>query len=264
MMREPRQQELSIIKIGGNIIENEAKLSEFLDLFAQISGPKILVHGGGKSATQLGEKLGIPMPMIGGRRVTNRETLELVVMMYAGRINKHLVASLQAKKCNAIGLSGADGDTIYAHKRPVKDIDYGFAGDVDGVNTATISAILQAELVPVFCALTHDRSGQLLNTNADTIAAEVAVGMSKEYQTTLYYCFEKKGVLKDINDDNSVIRSINAKSYQELLDKKVIADGMLPKLKNCFNALQRNVNQVCIGNMEMLQPGNVTFTTITL
>ncbi|MEX0289262.1 MAG: acetylglutamate kinase [Flavobacteriaceae bacterium] len=264
MKEQSRQKELSIIKIGGNVIENEEKLKEFLELFAQRSGPKILVHGGGKSATELGEKLGIPMPMIGGRRITDSKSLELVIMVYAGKINKRIVASLQARKCNAIGLSGADGDAIFAHKRPVTAIDYGFAGDVDGVNTATISALLEAQLVPVFCALTHDRGGQLLNTNADTIAAEIAVGMSKEYKTTLYYCFEKKGVLEDIEDEDSVILQINSRSYQELLDKKIIADGMLPKLKNCFDALQRDVHKVCIGDMNMLQPKASHFTTISL
>ena len=258
------KQQLSIVKISGNVIENPEKLTEFLGYFAQLEGAKILVHGGGKSATELGEKLGIPMPMVGGRRITDIKSLELVIMVYAGKLNKQIVASLQAINCNAIGLSGADGDTIFAHKRPIKDIDYGFAGDVDGINSNTVSALLQAQLVPVFCALTHDRSGQLLNTNADTIAAEMAIGMSKNYETTLYYCFEKKGVLRDIEDEQSVILKINEKSYKELLTKKIIADGMLPKMKNCFEALQRNVGKVCIGNVDMLQEGASLFTTITL
>lgn len=255
---------LSIVKIGGNVIENKAELTKFLNNFSLIKGPKILVHGGGKLATQLGKKLGIESKMIGGRRITDDKSLELITMVYGGLVNKNIVAELQSLNCNAIGLSGADGNTIQAHKRPVKEIDYGFAGDVDGVSASTIKKLLEADLTPVFCAMTHDGKGQLLNTNADTIASELAIGMSAVYETTLYYCFEKKGVLMDVNDDQSVIKHIDSSSYQTLLDKKVIADGMLPKMHNCFHALKKNVHQVRIGDIEMLHPNANLFTTLTL
>ena len=255
---------LSIVKIGGNVIENETELAKFLISFSLMESPKILVHGGGKSATQLANKLGIESKLVVGRRITDAETLKIITMVYAGLTNKNIVAKLQANNCNAIGLTGADGDSIQAHKRPVKEIDYGFAGDVDGINTKTINQLLQAGLTPVFCAMTHDGKGQLLNTNADTIASEIAIGMSADYQTNLYYCFEKKGVLMEITDENSVVEHIDQKSYQKLLDDGIIADGMLPKLENCFHALNQNVHKVCIGDISMLDPESTLFTTITL
>ncbi len=258
------RQKLSIVKIGGNVIENKTELSKFLKLFACLDGLKILVHGGGKLATQLATKLGIESKMIGGRRITNAETLEVITMVYAGLSNKNIIAELQANNCNAIGLSGADGDAIQAHKRPVKEIDYGFVGDVDGVNSQMITILLEADLTPVFCALTHDGNGQLLNTNADTIASELAIGMSELYDTTLYYCFEKKGVLKDIKNEDSVVKYIDSQTYQQLLADGIIADGMLPKLENCFHALNKKVSKVCIGHPSMLNSENELFTTITL
>jgi acetylglutamate kinase len=258
------KQKLSIIKIGGNVIENKTELAKFLTLFANLDGLKILVHGGGKLATQLATKLGIESKMVGGRRITDAETLEVITMVYAGLTNKNIVVQLQAQNCNAIGLSGADGNAIQAHKRPVKEIDYGFAGDVDGVNNSMISKLLSAELTPVFCAMTHDGNGQLLNTNADTIASELAIGMSELYDTTLYYCFEKKGVLMSIKDEDSVVEHINSETYQKLLTDGIIADGMLPKLENCFHALNKNVGKVCIGHPSMLNSENELYTTITL
>lgn len=258
------KQKLSIIKIGGNVIENKTELAKFLTLFANLDGLKILVHGGGKLATQLATKLGIEAKMIGGRRITDAETLEVITMVYGGLTNKNIVAQLQANNCNAIGLSGADGNAIQAHKRPVNEIDYGFAGDVDGVNSIMISKLLSAELTPVFCAMTHDGNGQLLNTNADTIASELAIGMSELYDTTLYYCFEKKGVLMSIKDEDSVVEHINSETYQKLLTDGIIADGMLPKLENCFHALNKNVGKVCIGHPSMLNSENELYTTITL
>ena len=258
------KQKLSIIKIGGNVIENKTELSKFLHLFSKLKGLKILVHGGGKLATQLATKLGIESKMVNGRRITDAETLEIITMVYAGLTNKRIVAKLQANSCNAIGLSGADGNVIKAHKRSVKDIDYGFVGDVDGVNNPMISTLLNANLTPVFCAMTHDKNGQLLNTNADTIASELAISLSETYETTLYYCFEKKGVLLDIKNDASVVKHINSKKYTELLADKIIADGMLPKLENCFHALQHKVNKVCLGDMTMLEKNNNLFTTLTL
>ncbi|MFT5735832.1 MAG: acetylglutamate kinase [Maribacter sp.] len=258
------KQKLSIIKIGGNVIENKTELLKFLTLFASLRGYKILVHGGGILATQIATKLGIKSKMVGGRRVTDSETMDVITMVYAGLTNKTIVAQLQASNCNAIGLSGADGDAIQAHKRPIKDIDYGFAGDVDGINSKIISKLLQADLTPVFCAMTHDGKGQLLNTNADTIASELAIGMSNIYETTLYYCFEKKGVLRNISNEDSVVKHIDSKTYQQLLSDGIIADGMLPKLENCFHALNNNVGKVCIGHPSMLHLENELFTTITL
>jgi acetylglutamate kinase len=258
------KQKLSIIKIGGDVIENKTELLNFLALFASLDGYKILVHGGGKLATQFATKLGIESKMVGGRRITDSETLDVITMVYAGLTNKTIVAELQANDCNALGLSGADGDAIQAHKRPVKDIDYGFAGNVDGVNSEMISKLLQAYLTPVFCAMTHDGKGQLLNTNADTIASELAIGMSNIYETTLYYCFEKKGVLRSITNEDSVVKHIDSKTYQQLLSDGIITDGMLPKLENCFHALNNNVGKVCIGHPSMLHLENELFTTITL
>lgn len=258
------KEKLSIIKIGGNVIEEENQLSKFLISFSKMEGLKILVHGGGKLATQLAEKLGIQSQLVGGRRITDEESLKVITMVYGGLTNKNIVAQLQANNCNAIGLSGADGNTIQAHKRPVKTIDYGYAGDVDGINTNIINALLTSGLVPVFCAITHDGKGQLLNTNADTIASEIAIGMSTLYETTLYYCFEKKGVLMNISEEDSVVQQINSESYKELLTQKIIVDGMLPKLENCFHALYKNVNKVCIGDISMLQPTATLYTTITL
>ena len=255
---------LSIVKIGGNVIENKTELSKFLAVFSKIEGQKVLVHGGGKLATELGKKLGIESQLVGGRRITDAQSLDLITMVYGGLVNKKIVAELQANGCNAIGLSGADANTIQAHKRPIKEVDFGYVGDVDSVNAITISRLVEANLTPVFCAITHDQNGQLFNTNADTIASEIAIGMSEFYETTLNYCFEKKGVLKDVNDEDSVIKHINTTSYKTLLTQKVIADGMLPKLENCFNALNRNVHQVCIGNISMLAPESNLFTTITL
>ncbi len=254
---------LIIIKIGGNIIDNEDALSSFLDTFAAIASPKILIHGGGKLATQLANQLGLEVKMIDGRRITDNTTLDLITMVYAGKINKNIVAQLQSRNCNAIGFSGADGNTIVAKKRPVKTVDFGFVGDVEKVNTKIIQVLLEHQLTPVFCALTHDKQGQLLNTNADTIASELAIGFADMYQTELYYCFEKNGVLSDVNDDNSVIKQITTQSYQRLIDDHIISDGMLPKLNNCIHAIEKNVHKVCIGKSEMLYDAAANFTTIT-
>ena len=258
------KEKLSVVKIGGNVIENKTELEKFIKLFANLEGLKILVHGGGKLATHLASKLGIESKMVNGRRITDAESLEVITMVYAGLTNKNIVAQLQANQCNAIGLSGADGNSIQAHKRPAKEIDYGFVGDIDGVNSTTISNLIFSGLTPVFCAMSHDGEGQLLNTNADTIASELAIGLGDIYATTLYYCFEKPGVLKDVSDDTSVVKHINTKKYKELLNEGIIADGMLPKLENCFHALNNNVTTVCLGNMNMLDKNNTLFTTLTL
>ena len=255
---------LNIVKIGGNIIENQADLGKFLELFSDLPGQKILVHGGGKMASGMERKLGIESKYANGRRITAKDSLDVVVMVYGGLVNKNIVAKLQALDCNAIGLSGADAGTILAHKRPVKEIDFGYVGDIDQVNGTVINTFLQAGICPVFCALTHDGEGQLFNTNADTIASELAIGLSEEYDTTIYYCFEKNGVLYDIEDEDSVIRQIDEKYYQELLAKNIISDGMLPKLHNCFHALKSNVDQIKIGNMNMLESDAESYTTIRL
>lgn len=254
---------LKIVKIGGNIIDNERLLLSFLEDFAKIKSPKILVHGGGKLVTQLSKELGIDVQMIDGRRITDKATLDLATMVYAGKINKSIVVQLQAYHCNAIGFTGADGNTIVSIKRPVKTVDFGFVGDVEKVNTHILEVLLQQGVTPVFCALTHDQKGQLFNTNADTIASELAIAFADQYQTELYYCFEKNGVLKDLNDEDSVINHITTQTYQGLIDNKTISDGMLPKINNCFHAIDKQVHKVCIGKPEMLVNANANFTTIT-
>lgn len=255
---------LAIVKIGGNVLENKDELTKFLNFFAALEGAKILVHGGGKLATQMATHLGIESKMVAGRRITDAKSLEVITMVYAGLTNKNIVAQLQARNCNALGLTGADANAIQAHKRPIKDIDYGFVGDVDGVDSTVISTLLTAGLCPVFCAMTHDGDGQLLNTNADTIASEIAIGMSGLFETSLYYCFEKKGVLMDISNEDSVVKHIDTNKYNQLLEQGIIADGMLPKLTNCFHALNQNVHQVCIGDISMIHKKSDLFTTITL
>ncbi|MEP3838727.1 MAG: acetylglutamate kinase [Algibacter sp.] len=258
------KEKLSIVKIGGNIIEDENALQAFLKLFSNLEGKKILVHGGGKRATHMASKLGIESKMVNGRRITDAETLEVITMVYGGLVNKNVVAKLQALNTNAIGLTGADVNSIQSDKRPVKDIDFGFVGDVKAVAYKSIDKLIQADFTPVFCAITHDGNGQLLNTNADTITSQVAVGMSQLYDTSIYYCFELNGVLEDIDDKNSVVKHINTKTYQDLLAKGIIADGMLPKLENCFDALRGGVNSINMGNTSMLTQENDNFTTITL
>jgi len=257
-------EKLSIVKIGGNIIEDEHALNDFLQLFAHLEGKKILIHGGGKRATAMASKLGIESKMVNGRRVTDAETLEVITMVYGGLVNKNIVANLQALNVDAIGLTGADINSITSDKRPVKEIDFGFVGDVKNVAYNSINKLIQANFVPVFCAITHDGKGQLLNTNADTITSQLAVGMSHLYETAIYYCFELNGVLKDINDKNSVIKHIDTKLYNNLLEQGIIADGMLPKLENCFDALNHGVKTINMGNTSMLTQENDNFTIITL
>ncbi|WP_136481641.1 acetylglutamate kinase [Cognatitamlana onchidii] len=258
------KEKLSVVKIGGNIIEDEASLNAFLKLFSNIKGKKILVHGGGKRATRIASKLGIESQMVNGRRITDADTLEIITMVYGGLVNKNVVAKLQGLNTNAIGLTGADANSIISDKRPVKEIDFGFVGDVKKVAYKSVAKLIQAGFTPVFCAITHDGNGQLLNTNADTITSQVAVGMSSLYETTIYYCFELNGVLRDINNKESVIKHIDANIYKDLLDKGIIADGMLPKLENCFDALNGGVSRINMGNISMLTKENDNFTKITL
>jgi acetylglutamate kinase len=258
------KEKLTVIKIGGNVINNSEALTSFLTDFSKVNGLKILVHGGGKRATEMANDLGLQPKMIGGRRITDEANLEIVTMVYAGLLNKNITAELQKYNCNAIGLSGSDANCILAHKRIVKDIDYGFAGDVDKVNASAIKVFLENKMVPVFCAITHNKNGQLLNTNADTIASEIAKGMSKDYDVELIYCFEKNGVLQDVNDDNSVIEKIDSNTYKVLKENKIIADGMLPKMENCFESLRKGVEKVIIGNPKVIADKNQKFTTLTL
>ena len=243
---------LYVIKIGGNIIDDENKLSSFLKAFASVKEKKILVHGGGKLATKMADQLGIQQQMIDGRRVTDAETLKIVTMVYAGYINKNIVAKLQAHGCNAIGLSGADGNMIKAHKRKHATIDYGFVGDIDTVNTGLLQTLLDYGISLVAAPITYDTNGVLLNTNADTIAQEIAKALSSLYEVNLVYSFEKNGVLLDINDEDSVIPQISASFYSELKEKQLIFSGMIPKLDNAFAALENGVSKVIIGNAEHL------------
>lgn len=244
---------LLIVKIGGNIIDDETNLSSFLKTFADIEGNKILVHGGGKLATMLAEKSGIVQKLVDGRRITDAETLKIVTMVYAGYINKTIVAQLQKSHCNAIGLCGTDGDAILAHKRKHPAIDFGFVGDVDHVNADLIRSLLEKNLTIVFAPITHDGKGQLLNTNADTIAQEIAKAMSHEFDVTLIYSFEKSGVLLDVNDNSTVITKINQVYFDKLKSEEKIFAGMLPKLDNAFAALNSGVKKVIIGKAEELQ-----------
>ncbi len=258
------KKQLNIVKIGGNVIENEPELNAFLDIFAELPEPKILVHGGGKLASKMAKNLNIPVKISQGRRITDAETLDVITMVYGGKVNKNMVAQLQGKGCNAIGLSGADGNIILSIKRPVKEVDFGFVGDVVSVNSEMITNLLSAGLTPVFCAITHDKNGQLLNTNADTIACELARALSETYQVTLNYCFEKAGVLREVTDEHSVIRQIDAKKYAELVENGTVSEGMLPKLHNCFYALEGGVHSVKLGKPTMLNPEETEYTSLSL
>jgi acetylglutamate kinase len=243
---------LYVVKIGGNIIDDEKKLRAFLQGFAALPGNKILIHGGGKLATRMAEQLNIPQQLVDGRRITDAETLKIVTMVYAGYINKHVVAQLQAHGCNAIGVSGADGNVILAHKRKHATMDYGFVGDVDEINTSLLKSLIDQQIAVVVAPITHDKTGQLLNTNADTIAQELAKALSSLYDVQLIYSFEKSGVLLDANDDNTVIPSINPGYYQQLKSEQKIFAGMIPKLDNAFAALNSGVQKVIIGKAEHL------------
>ncbi|MDB2622624.1 acetylglutamate kinase [Flavobacteriales bacterium] len=255
---------LTVIKIGGEIINNPEQLQAFLADFSRLNEPKVLVHGGGKIATALSAKLGIETRMQEGRRITTKENLEVVTMVYAGLINKNITASLQSQQCNAIGLSGADASVIVASKRPSKPLDYGYVGDIQSINSKVIDTFVQSQMVPVFSAICHDGKGQLLNTNADTIATEIAIAMSEKYDTELIYCFDKKGVLMDVNDNDSVVEKINTDVYRNLREQKVIHDGMLPKMENAFHALNHKVSKVMIGNTDFIKDRTEAHTLLTL
>ena len=251
---------LKVIKIGGNVIDKPEALEKFLDNFCCVAGPKILVHGGGAVATELAKKLGIEVKMVEGRRVTGSSMLKLVTMVYAGLINKQLVASLQKRGCDAIGLSGADGNAVPAYKRKDDKIDWGFVGDVESsdINTRLIDTFIGSNMVPVFCAITHDCGGSLLNTNADTMAREIAAAMSSIYNVELIYCFDKQGVLSNPNDDESVIPLITKESFTKMKESGQVSGGMIPKLDNAFKALENGVKRVVIKHADNLLEGKKT------
>jgi acetylglutamate kinase len=239
-------EKLTIIKVGGKIVEESATLEQLLDRFTAIEGHKLLVHGGGRSATKLAERLGIEQQMVNGRRVTDAETLRVVTMVYGGLVNKQIVADLQARGVNALGLTGADMNVILSHRRPVKEVDYGFVGDVDRVDASLLADLIRRDVVPVMAPLTHDGHGSMLNTNADTIAGETAKALAAHFDVTLMYCFEKKGVLRDAEDDESVIPQITSAEMPQLVADGVVSGGMLPKLENAFAAIEAGVSRVVI------------------
>lgn len=247
-------EQLIVVKTGGNIIDDESRLSSFLHAFSQIKEKKILIHGGGKIATSIGEKLGIESKYHNGRRITDMETLDLVTMVYGGLINKKIVAGLQSLQCNAIGLTGADGNILAADKRPVGEVDFGYVGDVkkNGVNVQMLAQLLTFGLTPVLAPLTHTCEGAMLNTNADTIAQKIAEAMAEIIPVKLVYCFEKKGLLSDVNNDASVISNINELTYNNLKANGTISGGMIPKVENALAAIRTKVSRVIIGHADDL------------
>lgn len=241
------KQKLTIVKVGGAVVEDETQLTQLLKDFSAISGQKVLIHGGGRRATQVAASLGIESKMVGGRRITDADMLSVVTMVYGGLVNKNLVARLQANGVNALGLTGADIDVIRSHKRPLKDgIDFGFVGDVDKADGQMLSRLIEAGITPVMAPLTHDGQGNILNTNADTIASETAKALAPFYDVTLIYSFEKKGVLSNPDDDNSVIPTITRADFERYKADGTISGGMLPKIENALSAIEKGVNRVII------------------
>lgn len=249
---------LTIVKVGGKIVEEEQTLRQLLNDFSQIEGHKLLVHGGGRSATKLAADLGIESTMVNGRRITDADMLRVVTMVYGGLVNKNIVAGLQAEGVNALGLTGADMNLILSEKRPVKDVDYGFVGDVKKVNADLLANLIAQGVVPVLAPLTHDKQGNMLNTNADTIAGETAKALASHFDVTLMFCFEKKGVLRDENDDNSVISEINRDTFNQLVEEGVIQGGMIPKLENAYQAIDAGVKEVIITQASNIHSGGGT------
>ncbi|MBS6269453.1 MAG: acetylglutamate kinase [Tannerella sp.] len=239
-------EKLTLIKVGGKIVEEPDTLQSLLKTFARIPGHKVLVHGGGRSATKVAAQLGLESVMVNGRRVTDAETLKVVTMVYGGLVSKSIVAGLQSLSVNALGMTGADMDIIRSEKRPVKEVDYGFVGDVKEVRGDTLAALIRTGVVPVLAPLTHDGKGQLLNTNADTIAGEAAKALAAYFDVTLVFCFEKRGVLKDENDDDSVIPVINRVQFEQYVQDGIVQGGMIPKLENAFQAIDAGVKEVVI------------------
>lgn len=256
---------LFVIKIGGNVLDDNASLQGFLKDFAAIREPKILIHGGGKIATKIGDQLGIKSNYLNGRRITDAPTLDLVTMVYGGLVNKQIVAQLQQLDCNAFGVTGADGNLIRAKKRPVTEVDYGYVGDLthESVNSSLLYFMLKQNTVPVFAPLTH-ADGIMLNTNADTIASAVAIALSKHFDVRLIYCFEKKGVLQDVSDADSVIKHLSRNLYEDLMKKNAFADGILPKLQSAYAAIHSGVREVLIGDAGDLNKNTGVETAGTL
>lgn len=240
------KQKITVIKVGGKIVEEQESLNNLLDRFAAIEGYKVLIHGGGRSATRIAESLGIESRMVGGRRITDAETLKVVTMVYGGLVNKNIVAGLQARGINALGLTGADCNVLRAYKRPIGEVDWGFVGDVESADGAMLAKLIGEGIVPIMAPLTHDGKGNLLNTNADTIASETAKALAKYFDVTLTYCFEHPGVMRNPDDATSLIPLINRKSYKELLADGTISGGMIPKIDNAFAALEGGVGKVII------------------
>ena len=240
------KKKITVIKVGGKIVEEPASLADLLDRFAAVEGAKVLIHGGGRSAPKIAERLGIESKMVGGRRITDADTLQVVTMVYGGLVNKNIVAGLQARGVNALGLTGADCNIIRAHKRPVGEVDYGFVGDVDYADGQMLGKLIEQGIVPIVAPLTHDGNGNLLNTNADTMAAETAKGLAKLYDVTLTYCFEFPGVMRNPDDADSLIATIDKASYKQLLADGTVSGGMIPKIDNAFNAIDNGVSQVVI------------------
>ncbi|MBQ8454120.1 MAG: acetylglutamate kinase [Bacteroidaceae bacterium] len=253
-------EKLNIIKVGGGVVEDAASLASLLEQFARLDGRKVLVHGGGRLATSMAASLGIESKMVGGRRITDEQMLRVVTMVYGGLVNKNIVAGLQAKGVRAIGLTGADGDIIRSHRRPLKRVkmddgteqmvDFGFVGDVDKVDAQLLASLIEGGQVPVVAPLTHDGEGHILNTNADTIASSVAQALAEHYDVTLTFCFEKAGVLRDADDDSSVIPLITEEQAAELIREGIISGGMIPKIENAFSAIRQGVRQVVITHSE--------------
>lgn len=248
-------EKLYVIKVGGAVVEDPAALSAFLKGFSSVEGLKVLVHGGGREATKVAARLGIETKMVDGRRITDADMLRVVTMVYGGLVNKNIVAALQAGGLNALGLTGADLGCMLSDKRPVKDVDYGFVGDMRKVDTSILADLIARGVVPVMAPLSFDGKGSLLNTNADTIASSVAVALSERFDVTLVYCFEKKGVLRDANDDDSVIPVITKASFEGLVADGVVAGGMIPKLQNAIGALDGGVNEVRITKADSIVGG---------
>ena len=239
---------IKVVKVGGGIIEDENALSTFLDSFSKIENPKVLVHGGGRLATKVAERLGYETKMVEGRRITDENMLEVATMVYGGLANKKIVAKLQAIGTNALGLSGADGNLISAHKRPVKDVDYGWVGDIDAINADLLLNLIENNIVPIVAPLSHDGKGNMLNTNADTIASTVATALAEKSATQLILGFELDGVLRDFNDKSSVIEKITPTLFEQYKSEGIISDGMIPKLSNAFDAINTGVKSVKICN----------------
>lgn len=239
-------EKLTLVKVGGKIVEEPETLQQLLRDFSSIEGYKVLVHGGGRSATKVAAQLGIESKMVNGRRITDADMLNVVTMVYGGLVNKNIVAGLQSLGINALGLTGADMNIMRSDKRPVKDVDYGFVGDVKEVNADLLSSLIRQGIVPVLAPLTHDKQGHMLNTNADTIAGEAAKALAKYFDVTLMFCFEKKGVLRDENDDDSVIPEINREAFKEYVEAGIIQGGMIPKLENAYQAIDAGVKEVII------------------